>query len=160
MDTENKKDMTAKQLAQVKDVADKLFSLLGVVVTVQVAEVDGALQVSLESEETGMLIGHHGETLEGLQLVLSLCVAKELGEFTRISLEVGDYKKNREAYLQDMVAQAKERVLTEKTSVALPNLKSWERRVVHLLLQDDAEVVSESEGEGRERVLVIKPKAQ
>lgn len=150
--------MTEQELQQIQETAEKLFDLLGVAVSVNVAEEEEMALVTLESEETGMLIGYHGETLESLQLVLSLCVAKVLGKFVRLSVEVGDYKKNRESYLKDMVEQAKERVLAENAPVSLPHLKSWERRIVHLLLKDDADVVSESEGEGRERTLVIKPK--
>ena len=54
--------------------------------------------------------------------------------------------------------QTKEQVLSEQKEHVLPSLKSWERRVVHLILQNDEEVVSESIGEGKERVLVVKPR--
>jgi spoIIIJ-associated protein len=113
---------------------------------------------TLETEDTGIIIGYHGETLEALQLVLSLLIAKERGEFKRVSLEVGDYKKNRSEWLERLAVDAKERALSENKEVYLSELKSWERRVIHLLLQDDKEVVSESTGEGKDRVLVIKPK--
>ena len=55
-----------------------------------------------------------------------------------------------------MAAQTKARVLAEEREISLPSLKSWERRIVHMALQDDPEVVSESVGEGRDRTLVIK----
>ena len=73
-------------------------------------------------------------------------------------LEVGDYKKNRTEWLERLALDAKERAISENKEVYLSDLKSWERRVVHLLLQDDKEVISESSGEGKDRVLVIKPK--
>jgi len=91
-------------------------------------------------------------------LVLSLLVAKQQGKFKRISLEVGDYKKNRSEWLERLALDAKERALSQNKEVFLSDLKSWERRVIHLLLQDDKEVISESTGEGKDRVLVIKPK--
>lgn len=105
-----------------------------------------------------MVIGYHGETLESLQLIIALILAKERGEFKRVSLEIGDYKKNRSEWLERLALDAKERALAENREVYLSDLKSWERRVIHLLLQDDKEVISESSGEGRDRVLVIKPK--
>ncbi|MGH7245678.1 MAG: protein jag [Candidatus Levyibacteriota bacterium] len=142
----------------VKETAEKILELLGVSATVDVTSGDEAVEVVMQTEETGMLIGYHGETLEALQLVLSLCVAKAAGEFIRVSVEIGDYKKNRIDYLNQLVAQAKEQVMTEGKEVTLPNLKSWERRVVHMLLQDDKDVISESVGEGRDRVLTIRPK--
>lgn len=150
--------MTSEQVTTIQESAQILLETLGIAAEVSVEAVGEVAQITLATEETGMLIGYHGETLEGLQLLLSLMVAKKLGEFVRLSIEVGDYKKNREAYLKDMVLQAKDKVLTENTPVSLPHLKSWERRVVHMILADDTEVVSESEGEGRERTLVIRPR--
>jgi spoIIIJ-associated protein len=136
----------------------KFFDSLGIDATFEVLEDEETIGVTLETEDTGIIIGYHGETLEALQLVLSLLVAKERGEFKRVSLEVGDYKKNRSEWLERLAADAKERALSENKEVYLSELKSWERRVIHLLLQDDKEVVSESTGEGKDRVLVIKPK--
>jgi spoIIIJ-associated protein len=105
-----------------------------------------------------MIIGYHGEILESLQLILSLMIAKKLGKFIRVSIEVDGYKKNRIAYLEKLAQQTKEKTLAEGREQVLTSLKSWERRVIHLFLQNDEEVTSESSGEGRERVLVVKPK--
>ncbi|MGA2911784.1 MAG: R3H domain-containing nucleic acid-binding protein [Candidatus Levyibacteriota bacterium] len=134
------------------------FVSLGVDTKMEIAEDEETIAVTLETEDTGMLIGYHGETLEALQLILSLLLAKQNGEFKRVSIEVGDYKKNRTEWLERLALDAKERALAQGKEVYLSDLKSWERRVVHLLLQDDKEVVSESSGEGKDRVLVIKPK--
>jgi len=121
-------------------------------------ENDGSLEIQLTTEDTGIVIGYHGEILESLQLVTSLVVSKAIGRFVRVSIEVGDYKKNRGEYLEKLAQQAKERALTENREQDLTDLKSWERRIVHMYLQDDEEVVSESAGEGRERRLIVRPK--
>lgn len=134
------------------------FDLLGLNTKFKVEESEEAISVSLDTEDTGIVIGYHGETLEALQLILALILAKEQGAFKRVSIEVGEYKKNREEWLERIALDAKERALSEGREVFLSELKSWERRVIHLLLQDDKEVVSESSGEGKERVLVIKPR--
>jgi len=76
----------------------------------------------------------------------------------RVSIEVDDYKKNRTEYLQKLAQDARERAISENEEQVITSLKSWERRIVHLILQDDDEVESESAGSGRERVLIIKPK--
>lgn len=150
--------MTEAQFETIQKKTEELLNLLDVKATVSVVVEGEVAQINLETDETGMLIGYHGETLEALQLVLSLMLARELGEFVRVSLEIGDYRKNREDYLQHLVEQTKERVLAEQQAVSLPNLKSWERRIVHLMLQEDDRVTTESLGEGRDRVLTIKPK--
>ena len=112
----------------------------------------------METKDTGIVIGYHGEVLESLQLVLSLAIAKKLGRFVRVSIEVDGYKKNRTEYLHNLALQVKEKVLSENKEQVLSSLKSWERRIIHLYLQNDDQVTSESEGEGKDRVLVIKPR--
>jgi spoIIIJ-associated protein len=131
---------------------------IGVDGEAEVLEKEGIIDINLETEDSGIVIGHHGDTLEALQLILSLVLQKQSGEFKRVSIEVGDYKKNRSDWLTNLAKETKERVLAENREVHLYDLKSWERRVVHLILQDDKEVVSESTGEGKDRVLVVKPK--
>lgn len=150
--------MTKKDLATIKKTTEKLFGLLKVEGEISIEEAEDGVSVVLATDDSGIVIGHHGETLEALQLVLSLVCAKELGEFVRIALEVGDYRKSREEYLKNLAASSKEQALSEEGEVPLPMLKAWERRVIHLMFQDDKEVMSESVGEGRERVLVIKPR--
>lgn len=150
--------LTEKEKKIIQEVVEDLLSHLDVTATAVVSEQEEILDVLLETEDSGMLIGYHGEILEALQLIISLMVAKKLGRFVRVSLEIGDYKKNRIAYLERLAMQTKERVLEEGQDRTISSLKSWERRVIHLMLQDDEEVTSESAGEGRDRVLIVRPK--
>ena len=150
--------MDKKQIGQIEETAKELFTLLGIEDPFEIQEAQEGLEISINAQDSGVIIGRHGENLEGLQLVLSLCVSKKLGEFKRISLEVGGYKKKREEWLRDLAVQTKERALSENREIYLSNLKSWERRIVHMYLAEDEEVSSESVGEGRDRVLIIKPK--
>ena len=168
--------MDKKEIKVIKDITDKLLKLVDVDGDFEIIEAtrlpspegeanggqedkDGeSAEIVLNTKDTGVVIGYHGDTLEGLQLVLSLCVARKLGRFVRISIDVGDYKKNRTEWLKTLAMETKERVISDGKEIAIPELKSWERRIVHLLLEADEEVVSESQGEGRDRVLVVKPK--
>lgn len=122
-------------------------------------DADGSLLVVLNTEDSGIVIGYHGEILEAMQLMLSLMVAKRIGRFVRITVEVGDYRKNREEYLKQLAEKMKDRAITEQREQVISQLRPWERRVIHLFFQDDPDVVSESEGEGRDRILVIKPRS-
>jgi len=156
--------MDKKEIKIIKEITEKLLKLLDVEGSFEILESKEGdtenTEIVLNTKDTGVVIGYHGDTLEGLQLVLSLCVARALGRFVRISIDVGDYKKNRTEWLKTLAAETKERVLTEGREIAIPELKSWERRVVHLLLEGDKEVASDSQGEGRDRVLVVSPKAK
>lgn len=151
--------MDKKEIKSIKDTTEKLLKLLDVDGDFEVLESEGGegIEINLNTKDTGVVIGYHGDTLEGLQLVLSLCIARSLGRFVRVSVDVGDYKKNRMERLKVLAIETKERVLSEGREIAIPDLKSWERRVVHLLLEKDGEVSSESQGEGRDRILVVSP---
>lgn len=146
-----------KKIAQ--KTAEELFKILEIDGDVSVDFSDDLISVSLETEDSGIVIGRHGDVLESLQTILSLCISKKMDKFYRVSLEVGDYKKNREEYLMNMLRDTKERVLSENREISIPSLKAWERRIIHLNLSDDKEVISESVGEGKDRVLVIRPKS-
>jgi spoIIIJ-associated protein len=150
--------LTDKERKDVEQSIEKLFSLLEIEGTFTLEENDDILDVLMETKDTGIVIGYHGEVLESLQLILSLAVARKIGRFVRVSIEVDGYKKNRTEYLHNLAMQTKEKALSENKEQVLSSLKSWERRIIHLYLQDDEEVTSESEGEGKERVLVVKPK--
>lgn len=136
----------------------EFFKNLSIDTSFELEETEEEIKLTLETEDSGMIIGYHGETLDALQLILALVLSKKQGVFKRVSIEVGDYKKNREEWLNKLAIDAKEKALSQNREVVLEELKPWERRVIHLILAEDDEVVSESSGEGRERVLVVRPK--
>jgi spoIIIJ-associated protein len=156
--------MDKKEIKTIKEITEKLLKLLDIDGDFEIIESkktdEESVEIVLNTKDTGVVIGYHGDTLEGLQLILSLCVARNLGRFVRVSIDVGDYKKNRTEFLKSLAMETKERVLSEGKEIAIPELKSWERRIVHLLLEKDGEVASESQGEGRDRVLVVSPKVK
>jgi spoIIIJ-associated protein len=156
--------MDKKEIKIINEITEKLLKLLDVEGDFEIIESKDdeseSVEIILNTKDMGVVIGYHGDTLEGLQLVLSLCVARNLGRFVRISIDVGDYKKNRSEWLKTLAIETKERVLTEGREMAVPELKSWERRIVHLILEKDNEVMSESRGEGRDRVLVVSPRVK
>jgi spoIIIJ-associated protein len=158
MDAMEHTKITAKDQKAIEELVEKLFSLLGIDGTFALEYNGEILDIMMETKDTGMVIGYHGEVLESLQLILSLAIAKKLGHFMRISIEVDGYKKNRTEYLEKLAQQTKEKALAENQEQVLMSLKSWERRIIHLILQEDDQVTSESSGEGKERVLIIKPK--
>lgn len=155
---EEQKKITKAEITEATAYIEDFFKMLGVEVKIVVTPVEDMLDVTLETEESGIIIGYHGETLESLQLLLSLGVSKKIGRFIRVMIDVGDYRKQRTDYLSQLAQQMKDSVLTEQRERVVTSLKSWERRVIHMLLKDDDQVETESRGTGRERVLVIKPR--
>lgn len=143
----------------VKEAAEELLAGLQIDSKVEVAEQDGVYQVNVETPESGLLIGYHGETLSSFQLILGLIVYRKLGEWVRVVVEVGDYRAKREAQLVEMANSYATQVVASGQPMSLPYLPPIERRIIHLALQDRTDVETASEGEGNQRRVVIKPKA-
>lgn len=152
--------MEEKDKKIVEETTEDLLRLLKIEGTFKVLENrrEESLDIILETKDSGIVIGHHGDILESLQLILSLCIARRIGRFIRVSIEVGDYKKNRIDWLTFFAKQTKDKALEQNREIAIPNLRPWERRIIHLFLQEDKDVYSQSQGEGRDRVLVIRPR--
>lgn len=113
-------------------------------------------RVNIETPETGLLIGFHGETINSLQLLLSVILYKKLGKWLRVILDVGNYREMRDETIKQMVERIVREVEETGKGVELPYLSPLERRKVHLMLSDNKKVVSESSGEGKYRRLTIK----
>ena len=147
-------------LAQVKATTEELLARLDISgsVSVDTDETD-AFRVHIETEETGLLIGFHGQTLESFQMILGMILAKILGSWQKVYVNVGDYREKREEALMHMAQRAAEKVLATGHPVELSRLSASERRVIHLTLSGDERVDTESIGEGNSRTLIVKPKA-
>jgi len=118
-----------------------------------------ALFVDIKSDsETGLLIGKRGETLFSLQYILGLIHKGQTGEWKRIIINVGDYREKQEDYLRGLARQTAERAMDTGEAQTLYNLTPAQRRIIHMTLAEMPEVVTESEGVGRARYLVVKKK--
>ncbi len=143
----------------VQETTEKLLSLLDIsgTVTIDIDETN-AFRVHIQTEETGLLIGFHGKTLESFQILLGIIVSKQLGNWVKVYVNVGDYREKREEALMLMAQRAADRAIATGRAVELSHLSPSERRVVHLTLSGDERVATESEGEGDHRILLVKPK--
>ena len=151
--------MSKKEEKIIRETTEEFFKLLEIEGGIRVVPNEESIDIVLDTKDSGIVIGRHGDILESLQLILSMVISRKLGKFLRILLEVGDYKKNRAEWLKSIAKDAKDQVVKEGREITLLQLKPWERRVVHITLKDDEEVVSESVGEGRDRVLIVRPKS-
>lgn len=144
---------------QVRKLAQELLDALEVKADCKVMlDEEGAYRVNFQTEETGLLIGFHGMTLESLQIILGIIVSKTLDKWVKVYVNVGDYREKREEALMHMAMQAAERVAASGRPVELSKLTASERRVVHMTLSGDEKITTESIGEGDSRTLVVKLK--
>jgi len=129
--------------------------------TVEMAEDDSVrVHIQLPEEETGIYIGHHGEGLTALQLLLSLMISQRTGKWYRVSVNINDYQERREDSLKNLAESAAEKAIALNQEVVLGNLSSYERRIVHLHLEQHGGVTTESRGEPPLRQLLVIPKTK
>lgn len=155
--------MSQKELDQITDLAKNLLDQLDFQnIELEVTKDDEAIHIQLITslEDSGMLIGFHGETLAALQLILGQMAYKKFGEWKKIFVNIGDYRQKRQEALKNMAQNSAKRVKLTNQPLTLPYLRSNERRIIHMTLSEDPEVETTSEGEGRERRLIINPSAQ
>ena len=115
--------------------------------------------IDLSGEDSGLLIGRRGQTLQALQFLVNLIVRQKLGESVRVMLDVEHYRQRRETSLRDMASKVAARVVQTNRSVTLEPMPPADRRVVHTALADYPGVATESTGERDNRKVTIMPKS-
>lgn len=111
-----------------------------------------------DHEALGSLIGRKGERLSALQHVVNLVLARKTGEWTRLLVDVEDYRGRRERQLADLAERAAGRVIETGKMLQLDPMTALERRWIHIALRDHPEVVTQSIGEEPNRRIVVLPR--
>ena len=114
----------------------------------------------ITSDDNPILIGKGGKTLEAIQILLRNVVnagAEEDGQY-KVSVDCGGYKESRAKRLEILATKTAKEVAQSKVEAHLEPMNSFERRIVHAKLADWRDVYTESEGDGKDRHIVIKPK--
>ncbi len=120
---------------------------------------DGAgFNIKIRALEAEKLIGKNGQTLNDLQKLIYKIGKKIIGDGIYLNIDINDYKTKREAWLKQLADEAANDVSLTKKEKALPPMPASERRLIHLHLANRGDVLTESQGEGRERKIIIKPK--
>jgi spoIIIJ-associated protein len=132
--------------------AENLLALMGTKATLKVEkdkEEDTVLVKIDGGEETGLIIGNRGRTLNSIQTLLGLIYKTKMGEWKRISVDVSDWREKETHALQNLRSiQPKEQKETGEAQ-SLYNLTPSQRRVVHLTLSEDDDVETESQEKGQ-----------
>lgn len=138
-----------------KEFVAGLLSRMGLEVAIEVRPRGDVLCLDIVGNDMGLLIGRHGDTLRALEFLTNLASGSGGGEIKRILVDVSGYRKRRERELEEMARMMARRVVRTGKSVASQALDARDRRVIHLALQDDPDVVTHSEGEEPFRRVVV-----
>jgi spoIIIJ-associated protein len=148
---------------QIQEIGQELMGKMGIEAQVKVSEdkaEDGqkVFMVAIDSpREAGLLIGAHGATLHAIQSFLAMAIKQKTGEWVRVVVDIGEWRQKHDEHLVGLAQQAAERAKQTGEVQTLYNLTPAQRRVVHLALSKEKGIVTESEGEGEGRYLVVKP---
>lgn len=138
--------------------ATELVEKMGFDATIDAYDSGEVIRVDISTKETGLLIGHKGETIDAVQYLLNVVVYKNRPFLKRITVDTEGYRQRRVEALQGMAHRTARRAQRENRSVDLPPMAAAERRVVHLYLKENPYVSTSSEGGEEDRRVVVTPK--
>lgn len=147
---------------------EKIISILNNILTLMGLTAD-QVQVDIDSEENinialtvpvdnaGIFVGRHGEGLASIRMIFSLIIFQRFNLWPKLHLNVNDYQERREDTLRELATNAAQRAIDLQKEIILPNLSSYERRLVHMILAEIDGVKTESRGEAPYRQMYIIP---
>lgn len=149
------------------EVVEKLLNLMGVQASVDLQATAPAsstdksgltpITLDIKGQYLGILIGRRGQTLSRLQYIVRLIITHEVESLVPIVIDVEGYKRRRYDSLQALAQRIAAQVRTDGIPFTLEPMPPDERRIIHLTLSDEPSVVTQSTGEGDNRMVVISP---
>jgi spoIIIJ-associated protein len=140
-----------------KDLLEGILQRISPEYRVNAGETQEKIILSIEGDDSGLLIGKRGQNLDALQYLLNKAVHKIDSEHKNILIDLGEYRKRREDFLLGLAEKIREKVKKTKKPVSLAHMNAHDRRVIHMVLQEDESLITQSRGEGKYRKIVILP---
>ncbi len=143
--------------AGVQDFLEKVFAAMDMKVAITITQKpeEHEVNIDLEGDDMGVLIGKRGQTLDSLQYLASLVVNKGSDEYIRVKVDTENYRERRKATLENLARNIAQKVKRTRKPVSLEPMNPYERRVIHSALQNDKYVCTHSEGEEPYRRVVV-----
>jgi len=141
-----------------KEFLTGLLERMKVDVTVDIAAEDAeSASLEMSGKDIAIAIGRRGETIDAMQLVTAVAANRHSSHKGRIILNAEGYRERRQRALENLARSSAARAKQTGKEIVIPDLKPYERRIVHLALAEDPDVYTYSEGEGRTRKIIISP---
>lgn len=140
-----------------RDVLEAILRHMEVHATVNVRHADGAVLFDLTGDSSGVLIGRRGQMLDALEYLLNRVAGRDEGGMPRIIVDSENYRARRRESLQELARRMGEQAKKKQKPVTLNPMSPRDRRIIHLILQEDTSLITKSSGKGYFRKLVILP---
>jgi len=144
-------------LSQAKELLSGILSRMSFDCQVRVNETPEKIVLSIEGDESGLLIGRRGQNLDALQYVLNKAINKSDSNRKMISVDSETYRQRREESLLELAQRVREKVKNTQKPVSLAHMNAHDRRIIHLALQEDESLITKSRGDGEYRKIVVLP---
>jgi spoIIIJ-associated protein len=151
---------TDSPVACVLELLEHVATGIGVEATVRVNEDAEGVTAEFIGDDLGLLIGHHGQTIDAIQHLAYRIAFRRCGEPVRVVVDAAGYRERRAVALRATADQAAEAAIHDGRPVALEAMTALERKVVHEHLKGRHDVETYSEGQEPERRLVVAPLVQ
>lgn len=142
----------------VKEFLNDLANNMNTSFNVEVNEKDGIISAIIITDDSGILIGKEGKTLNAIQTILRQSLRKYGNFDIKVNLDISGYKAKREKNIEREVRRIAKEVLKTKIEAKLDPMNSYERRIVHTIISEYDDLATQSEGEAPTRYVVIKIK--
>jgi len=142
---------------EIKNITEEFFNKADFKVGIEVEQKEELINIDIQTSDAQTLIGRQGLVLSDIQLLLRKIIKKKTNEDFYISVDIDNYKKNKENYLKDLAWNIADEVLKTGQEKEIPLVSSFDRRIVHIELQQRNDVLTESIGDGEERRIIVKP---
>ena len=143
--------------ARVRDFLERIAREAGVEAEVEVHEDDDGVSAAYTGEDLGLLIGHHGQTIDAIQHLAYRIAFRGAAERKRVVVDAAGYRERRAVALRAAADQAAETAVRDRRPVSLEAMSALERKVVHEHLKGRHDVETYSEGQEPSRRLVVAP---
>ena len=144
--------------ALVREVAERIGRELGLPARLSVVEDEDSVLASFSGSDLGLLIGRRGATIDSVQYLVNTIVFRRFGEDAKpVTVDAGRYRERRRATLESLAEQVAARVRASGARAGLEPMSAAERKIIHLRLQDEPGVETESEGAEPQRYVVVFP---
>jgi spoIIIJ-associated protein len=141
----------------VREFLERVAAGIGVDAAVEISEDDEGITAEFVGEDLGLLIGHHGETIDAIQHLAYRVAFRRCGSPPHVAVDASGYRERRAVALRAAGDQAAQAAIHDRRPVSLEAMSPLERKVVHEHLKSRHDVETYSEGQEPDRHLVVAP---
>ena len=154
-------NVTSPEEGKVKELVEKLISLMGLDLEVYVEEREIDFFVNVTGNDSALFIGKHGDSIEQFQTIVTNIYnnGKPRDEFKKVTVDSNNYILKREETLTNLAKRTAGKVIREHKDFKFESMNSYERRIIHSALADHDKVITESYGNEPNRYVVVKLKS-